>query len=150
MRVVEGFNWSPRAGAAFSVLPEGRGILRGGFGKFVQRTPLNVDAFTSFEPRTVTRFATDGVVLAGPVTFAHRVDGPLETPEAYVGNLEWDQRFGRRVLLKVAGLGPPAARTSTSSRPTRPSANCGFRAAVSRATASSSPPFATWAARAAT
>ncbi len=102
--VVEGVNWSPRAGAAFSVLPEGRGILRGGYGKFVQRTPLNVDAFTSFEPRTVTRFETDGTSLSGPVTFTHRVVGSLETPEAYVGNLEWDQRFGRRVLLKLAGL----------------------------------------------
>ena len=88
----------------FSVLPEGRGILRGGFGKFVQRTPLNVDAFTSFEPRTVTRFDADGTSLRGPVTFTHRVVGPLETPEAYVGNVEWDQRFGRRVLLKLAGL----------------------------------------------
>ncbi len=102
--VIEGFNWSPRAGAAVSVLPEGRGILRGGFGKFVQRTPLNVDSFTSFEPRTVTRFGADGGIFAGPVTIAHRVVDPLQTPEAYVGNLEWDQRFGRRVLLKVAGL----------------------------------------------
>ena len=102
--VVEGVNWSPRAGAAFSVLPEGRGILRGGFGKFVQRTPLNVDAFTSFEPRTVTRFGTDGISSTDPVTFAHRVVGELETPEAYVTNLEWDQRFSRRVLVKVAGL----------------------------------------------
>ena len=102
--VIEGVNWSPRAGAAVGVLPEGRGILRGGFGKFVQRTPLNVDAFTSFEPRTVTRFGTDGSVTAGPVTLAHRVVDTLQTPEAYVGNLEWDQRFGRRVLLKVAGL----------------------------------------------
>ena len=102
--VIEGVNWSPRAGAAFSVLPEGRGILRGGFGKFVQRTPLNVDAFTSFEPRTVTRFDAGGSLAAAPGTFAHRVSDPLQTPEAYVGNLEWDQRFGRRVLLKLAGL----------------------------------------------
>jgi hypothetical protein len=102
--VIEGVNWSPRGGAAFSVLPEGRGILRGGFGKFVQRTPLNVDAFTSFEPRTVTRFGPGGDITAGPVTFAHRVIDPLQTPEAYVGNLEWDQRFGRRILLKLAGL----------------------------------------------
>jgi outer membrane receptor protein involved in Fe transport len=101
--VIEGVNWSPRAGAAVSVLPEGRGILRGGFGKFVQRTPLNVDAFTSFENRTVTRFAADGS-STGPVTFAHRVVDPLETPEAYVTNLEWDQRFGRRLLLKLAGI----------------------------------------------
>jgi len=102
--VVEGINWSPRAGAAISVLPEGRGIIRGGFGKFVARTPLNVDAFTSFEPRTVTRFAADGSLLVGPVTLAHRLDGSLRTPEAYVGNVEWDQRFGRRVLVKLAAL----------------------------------------------
>jgi hypothetical protein len=102
--VVEGLNWSPRAGAAYGVLPEGRGILRGGFGKFVQRVPLNVEAFTSFEPRTVTRFTADGFALGNPVTLTHRVQGTLKTPEAYVGNVEWDQRFGRRVLLKLAFL----------------------------------------------
>ena len=102
--VVEGLTWSPRAGAAFSVLPEGRGILRGGVGRFVQRTPLNVDAFTSFEPRTVTRFATGGTRLGDAVTLAHRVSGSLRTPEAQVAHLEWDQRFGRRVLLKLAVL----------------------------------------------
>ena len=55
--IVERVNWSPRAGVAIGVAPEGRAILRGGFGKFVQRTPLNVEAFPSFEPRTVSRFA---------------------------------------------------------------------------------------------
>jgi hypothetical protein len=102
--VIEGMNWSPRAGAAISILPEGRGILRGGFGKFVQRTPLNVGAFTSFEPRTVTRFAEEGAGPGAPVTLAHQVSGDLRTPEAHVGSLEWDQRFGRRVLLKLAAL----------------------------------------------
>ena len=102
--VIEGLSWSPRAGAAFSVLPEGRGIIRGGVGTFVQRTPLNVDAFTSFEPRTVTRFSADGTRLADGVTLAHRVAGELQTPRAQVASLEWDQRFGRRVLLKLAVL----------------------------------------------
>ena len=102
--VVEGLNWSPRAGAAVSVLPDGRAIIRGGFGKFVQRTPLNVDAFTSFEPRTVTRFGEDGAQIASPVTLTNRLDGPLKSPEAYVGNVEWDQRFGRKLLLKIAML----------------------------------------------
>lgn len=102
--VVEGLNWSPRAGAALSVLPEGRGIVRGGFGKFVQRTPLNVDAFASFEPRTVTRFSPAAALLDTPLTLAHRVAGDLRTPEAQVGNIEWDQRFGRRVLMKLGFL----------------------------------------------
>ena len=58
-------NWSPRAGVALGVLPEGRGILRGGIGKFAQRTPLNVGAFESFESRMVTRFDPSGAQL-GP------------------------------------------------------------------------------------
>jgi hypothetical protein len=103
--VLERVGWSPRAGVAIGVLPEGRGIVRGGFGRFVQRTPLNVGAFESFEPRTVTRSAADGAALGDPVTLAHRVDGDLRTPEAHVANVEWDQRFGRQFLLKLAFLG---------------------------------------------
>ena len=43
--VVDGVTWSPRGGVSVGVLPEGRGILRGGAGRFQQRTPLNVGAF---------------------------------------------------------------------------------------------------------
>jgi hypothetical protein len=102
--VVERVNWSPRGGVAVSLLPEGRGILRGGVGKFVQRTPLNVDAFPSLEPRRITRFDGAGVALPA-VALANRIDGELRTPKANVANLEWDQRFSRRVLLKLAALG---------------------------------------------
>ena len=102
--VVERMTSSPRAGVAVSVLPEGRGILRGGAGKFVQRTPLNVDAFASFEPRIVTRFDAAGTAIGAPVMLVNRPDGTLRTPEAYVGSVEWDQRFGRRFLLKVGWL----------------------------------------------
>ena len=63
---VEGINWSPRAGMAIAVLPEGRAIVRGGFGKFAQRTPLNVGAFESFEPRTIARFNVDGSPIGQP------------------------------------------------------------------------------------
>ena len=102
--VVKRLNWSPRAGAALSVAQEGRAILRGGFGKFVQRTPLNVEAFPTFEPRTVSRYATDGSALGAPITFANIIDTDLRTPEAVVGNIEWNQRFGRRLLTKFEFL----------------------------------------------
>jgi hypothetical protein len=97
-------SWSPRAGLALGVLPEGRAIVRGGLGKFVQRTPLNVEAFPSFEPRIVSRFGTDGSPLGPPVAFTHVVSRDLRPPQALVGNVEWNQRFGRRLLLKVAFL----------------------------------------------
>jgi hypothetical protein len=102
--VVERVNWSPRMGVAIGVLPEGRALIRGGFGKFVQRTPLNVEAFQAFEPRTVSRFNPDGSPLGPSIFYANRIDPGLRTPEAYVGNVEWNQRFGRRFLLKLAGM----------------------------------------------
>jgi hypothetical protein len=102
--IVERVNWSPRAGVALSVLPEGRAIVRGGYGKFVQRTPLNIDAFRAYEPRTIARYAPDGTLLGPPVTLINTVASDLRTPEANVANVEWDQRFGRKVLLKAAFL----------------------------------------------
>ena len=102
--VVEGVNYSPRIGMSVSVLPEGRGILRGGFGKFAERTPLNVGAFTQYDVQTVTRFAADGTPLGAPITFAHVIDGALKTPESIVQTVAWDQRFGRRVFVKAAYL----------------------------------------------
>jgi hypothetical protein len=102
--IVERANFSPRVGMSLSVLPEGRGILRGGFGQFAERTPLNVGAFTQYETQTVTRFAADGRPLGIPVTFAHVVDGLLKTPESRVQTVAWDQRFGRRFFFKAGYL----------------------------------------------
>jgi hypothetical protein len=101
--VVEQVNYSPRAGVAVSVLPEGRGILRGGLGKFAQRTPLNLGAFTQLQVATVTRFDSTGRPIGTPITFAHVV-GLLHTPESTVTTLAWDQRFGRRLFFKAAYL----------------------------------------------
>jgi hypothetical protein len=102
--IVEQINYSPRAGMAVSLLPEGRGILRGGFGKFSERTPLNVGAFTQYEVQTVSRFDAKGTLLGAPVTFAHIIDGALRTPESIVQTVAWDQRFGRRFFFKTAYL----------------------------------------------
>jgi hypothetical protein len=99
--VIERVNWSPRGGIAVSVLPEGRAILRGGVGKFRQRTPLNVGAFEQFEPRVVTRFGTDGAPLGPSLRLVNVMATDLRTPEAVAANVEWDQRFGRRMLLKL-------------------------------------------------
>ncbi len=101
--VVEKVNFSPRAGMSVSLLPGGRGILRGGIGKFAQRTPLNLGAFTLLPVATVTRFSADGTPLSDPITFTHVV-GDLQTPESVVETVAWDQRFGRRVFLKAAYL----------------------------------------------
>ena len=99
--VIERVNWSPRAGLSVGVLSEGRGILRGGIGMFRQRTPLNVGAFGQFEGRQVTRFESNGAPFGPPITFVNVAAPDLRTPEAIAGNVEWDQRFGRRLLFKA-------------------------------------------------
>jgi hypothetical protein len=99
--VIERVNWSPRAGVAVGILADGRGILRGGIGRFRQRTPLNVGAFTQFESRQVTRFDVDEVPIGAPITYVNVPASDLRTPEAVAGNIEWNQRFGRRVLFKA-------------------------------------------------
>jgi hypothetical protein len=101
--VVERVNFSPRAGVSISVLPEGRGILRGGFGQFSERTPLTVGAFTQYDVQTVRRFAADGTPLSALV-YSHVIDGKLTTPESMVVTSAWDQRVGRRLFLKAAYL----------------------------------------------
>ena len=99
--MIERVNWSPRGGVSVAVLPEGRAILRGGVGKFRQRTPLNIGAFGQFESRVVTRFGLDGQPLGPPVELVNVPAPDLRTPEAVTGNIEWNQRFGRRVLFKA-------------------------------------------------
>ena len=99
--VIERVNWSPRGGVSVSVLPEGRGILRGGVGRFRQRTPLNIGAFGEFESRVVTRFGGEGQPLGPPVEFVNVPSPDRRTPKAVAGNIEWNQRFGRRVLFKA-------------------------------------------------
>jgi len=100
--ITEKMNFSPRAGVAFSVLPEGRAIVRGGLGKFVERSPLTVGAFTQYEVATVQRFAATGAALGAPITYAHVIDGELRSPESIVQTVAWDQRFGRKVFFKAA------------------------------------------------
>ena len=100
--ITEKINISPRLGGSVSVLPEGRAILRGGIGKFVERTPLTIGAFTQYETATVSRFSASGQPLGAPVDFTHVIDGPLRSPESLVKTVAWDQRFGRRLFFKAA------------------------------------------------
>ena len=102
--IVEKINFSPRAGMSVSLLPNGRGILRGGFGKFAERTPLALGAFTQYDVQTVTRYAANSTPMGPPVTFVHTIGDVLKTPESIVQTVAWDQRFGRLFFFKSAYL----------------------------------------------
>lgn len=98
--VIKRVQWSPRSGISWAVLPEGRGILRAGIGRFQQRTPLNVGAFEQFESRTITQYGPDGEPVQ-QTNLRNVTSAGLHTPQAVAGNVEWNQRFARRLLLKV-------------------------------------------------
>ncbi len=102
--IVERVNYSPRVGMSVGLLPNGRGILRGGFGKFAERTPLTLGAFTQYDVQTVTRFGANGAALGSPITFVHTIGDVLKTPESIVQTVAWDQRFGRLFFVKAAYL----------------------------------------------
>ena len=114
--VIERVNWSPRGGVSVGVLPEGRGILRGGIGRFRQRTPLNVGAFGDFESasgdtvwtgRSAARSAGDA--RERPVTRPahaeggrreHRVESAIRPARAVQGELPETQRIEFEYILE--------------------------------------------------
>lgn len=97
---LSGTTWSPRLGAIVGVLPQGRGILRGGIGRFAERTPLLAGAYSSVEARAVTTFA-DGV--ARERIYASRTE-PLSPARAVVWNVQYDQRLGEHAAARINHL----------------------------------------------
>ncbi len=91
---------SPRVGAAVGVFADGRGIVRGGLGTFVSRTPLNVATFEALESRTVTRYGADGARLpAESDTFVHE-NRSADTPKAFVWSVGYDHKVTDRLAAR--------------------------------------------------
>ena len=59
-RIASERNVSPRVGFAWSPGKGDRTIIRGGFGFFYDKVPLNIRAFRKYPARTITRFGPDG------------------------------------------------------------------------------------------
>jgi hypothetical protein len=98
-------NVTPRIGGVLGIQPEGRTVARGGIGLFYDRTPLNIGAFESFEPRTITQYASNGVTPVGtPITFVNRAADGLRTPYGRIWNIELDHRVDEHWSFKVNHL----------------------------------------------
>ncbi len=101
----ERFNLAPRMGFAIAMLPQGRGILKGGAGLFFDRVPLIAGSFESFETRRVQRFASDGQTPLGPTqVFRPQSARDLRTPFGFAWNVEYGQRLGERWRLRTSFL----------------------------------------------
>lgn len=91
---------SPRVGAILSVRADGRAILRGGIGRFTERTPLLAGAFAAFEPVEVTSYAPTGSATSLLTPWR----GALAPARAVVWNLQYDYKFDDRTGMRVNHL----------------------------------------------
>ncbi len=72
--VTETFRIAPRAGLAWAPFGSQSTVLRGGYGLFYDRVPLNIYSFERIPERVVTTYGPGGVVIDGPRRFANIID----------------------------------------------------------------------------
>jgi hypothetical protein len=98
--VLHRWNYTPRTGFAIGLQQDAQTVARGGIGLFYDRTPLNVGAFESLEPRTVATYGADGLPLS-ILNYANATAPDMRTPYSRIWNLELDHRFNDRWSAKI-------------------------------------------------
>lgn len=69
--VSDSFRLAPRAGFVWNVSEKLGTMLRGGFGVFYDRVPLNIYAFNHYPKESVQNYGPDGQPLGAPFLFAN-------------------------------------------------------------------------------
>lgn len=97
-------NLAPRVGFVFAPTRDNRTAIRGGFGVFFDKIPINVAIFRDFPAQTIRRYAADGsTIVDGPKTFTHVVataDGRLRVPYSLGSSLQFDREVRRGLLFR--------------------------------------------------
>ena len=93
---------APRIGFVFAPTKDNRTAIRGGFGVFFDKIPINVAVFNRFPAQIVTSYAPDGVtVVDGPATYRHLAPVSLHVPYSLGWTLEFDRELRRDLLLRL-------------------------------------------------
>jgi carboxypeptidase family protein/TonB-dependent receptor-like protein len=102
--VASQFNVTPRVGTALLLNEAGTATIRGGFGLFFERTPSAAGAFDQFESATDTRFAPDGMTIAGaPLRYVHTTED-LQTPRSRTVDVAYDHRLNKTWSIHLGAI----------------------------------------------
>jgi len=101
----EALNVAPRIGFVFAPTRDNRTAIRGGFGVFFDKIPINVSIFRDFPAQTIARYASDGItIIASPATFIHVVatpDGALRVPYSLGWSVQFDRELRTGLLFRL-------------------------------------------------
>lgn len=114
---------APRAGLAWTPIPDGGLTLRAGFGLFYEHVPLNVYCFNRYPDQVVTHYGPNGEIVSGPTLYLNtlgqnRVRFPFVfqtpadgnfSPRSTNWSIELEQRLRSKVTLRVRYLQNNAA-----------------------------------------
>jgi hypothetical protein len=96
---------APRIGFVWAPTNDNRTAIRGGFGLFFDKIPINTALFPRFPAQTITRYASDGLgIINGPTAFPHVIatsDGRLHVPYSLGWDLQFDRELRPNVLLRL-------------------------------------------------
>jgi hypothetical protein len=94
-------NVAPRIGFVFAPTRDNRTAIRGGFGVFYDKIPINVAIFNRFPAQTITNYAADGrTIVDGPSTYTHTASSSLHVPYSLGWTLQFDRELRRNLLFR--------------------------------------------------
>jgi Carboxypeptidase regulatory-like domain/TonB dependent receptor-like, beta-barrel len=100
----EALDVAPRIGFVYAPTRDNRTAIRGGFGVFFDKIPINVSIFRDFPAQTIARYASDGItIIDSPGTFTHVVataDGRLRVPYSLGWSVQFDRELRPGLLFR--------------------------------------------------
>ena len=97
---------APRAGFAWNPIPGAGTTVRGGFGLFYDRVPLNVYCFNRYPDQVVTRYDESGDVVGGPDLFLNTL-GQIRVRHPFLFQQPKDGNFSPRSTTLSVQLEQP-------------------------------------------